>query len=141
MRISNTTFPADGLIDTLVRDGPCSRRTMSPARLALCCASVAATTGPASASPAPLQFRIGPRPRAGLRQATDLPNIVWRHWRRRMPPLAADVGQHRRNLLVGERAAERRHQPDCAFLAGEQDAGGGAGIEPVDVTRLDQARS
>ena len=49
-------------------------------------------------------------------------HVLRRHRRRRVSPFAADVRQHRGNLLVVQRAAERRHQPDRAFLATEQDS-------------------
>ena len=41
--------------------------------------------------------------------------------RSRLAPLAPDVGQHGGDLLVGEHRADRRHQPDRALLAVQQD--------------------
>src|SRR5215213_8518508 len=39
-----------------------------------------------------------------------------------MTPLATDVGQHGRDLLVGEGSPDWRHQPNGAFLSVKQDA-------------------
>ena len=55
-----------------------------------------------------------------------------RHHRRRdrargVAPLAADVGECRRDLGVGEDRSERRHQADGSFLAVQHDADGDAG--------------
>ena len=42
----------------------------------------------------------------------------------RLPPLAPHIGQNARDLIVGERRADWRHQPDGAFLAVEKNSRG-----------------
>src|SRR5436190_2043344 len=93
------------------------RMSARPSELSMSAASL-------STAAASSLLKLGVRPglRAGLGQTANLLHVLRRHRRRRVSPLATDVGQHRGNLLVVQRAAERRHQPDRPFLAAQQDA-------------------
>src|SRR5829696_792348 len=97
---------------------------VSVPRRNLLCAS------PPPATPTRGQLGVGPWPRARLGQAAGLAHVFDRHRRAGVAPFAPHVSQDRRDLLVGQRSAERRHQTDLAFLAGEQDAGGGGAVRP-----------
>ena len=71
-----------------------------------------------------LELLRRPGPGAPGRQRADLFHLRGIDRRRRVAPLAADVGQRCSDLFVGQGRAERRHQSGRSFLAAEHDAGG-----------------